>query len=198
MIYPQGSNTVVYGGNGLIEDLKAGTVVGPEMTYIDAPDHWWNAAIDQTPYAELADQANFGDPRELGVADNFAGETAYIGFALVRGGQSYYGWMEVQNPFFTASGAIVSWACANKPNMPIVAGAGLLMPVTPPRIVRPGNLRLNWQSEVGQAYQVQFKDQLDALSWSNSALTIIATATNISADISMNGTAGFYRVIQVP
>jgi hypothetical protein len=83
----------------------------------------------------------------------------------------------------------------------VVEGALLdfvVAPLAAPQIVRPGNLRLNWQSQAGQAYQVQFKDQLDALCWSNTDLTIIATATNAAADVPIVGTARFYRVIQVP
>jgi hypothetical protein len=43
---------------------------------------------------------------------------------------------------------------------------------------------------------VQFKEQLDSLFWTNLDLTIIATATNTSADVPMVGTARFYRVVQ--
>jgi hypothetical protein len=39
---------------------------------------------------------------------------------------------------------------------------------------------------------------VDAPSWINGDLAIIATATNTSADIPMTGPAGYYRVIQVP
>lgn len=197
-LYPQGDNTVVEAGNGLIAAFNPGDVVGPAPTSIDPSWRWWNAVIDQTGYAILADEANLDGPGELYVDDNFAGRTAYIGFVLVRGGQSYYGWMEVQNPLPVASGSIVAWAYSTQPNTPIVAGAGPLIPLSAPQIVRPGNLRLNWQSQVGQPYQVQFKNQVDAPSWSNLDLTIIATATNTSADIPMTGAAGFYRIIQIP
>jgi len=73
-----------------------------------------------------------------------------------------------------------------------------VVPLAPVQIVRPGNLRLTWQSYAGQAYEVQFKNRVDAPSWSSSDLAIIATATNTSADIPMTGAAAFYRVIQVP
>ena len=74
----------------------------------------------------------------------------------------------------------------------------VVVPLATPQIVRLGNLRLNWLSQAGQAYQVQLKNQVDAPSWSNLDLTIIATSTNTSADIPMTAAAGFYRVIQVP
>ncbi len=74
----------------------------------------------------------------------------------------------------------------------------VVAPLAPVQIVRPGNLRLCWQSQSGQAYQVQFKDQLNAPCWRNVNLTIIATATNTLADVPIVGAARFYRVIQVP
>jgi len=196
-LYPQGANSVVQAGNGLVAALNAGSVVGPNPASINPSFDWW--VTDQTGYVMLANEAN-GDVENqpLEVSDNFAGITAYIGFVLVCGGQNYYGWMEVENPLPVANGSIVAWAYATTPNTPMVAGAGPLMPLAAPQIVRPGNLRLTWQSYAGQAYQVQFKHQVDAPSWSNSDLTIIATATNTAADIPMTGAAAFYRVIQVP
>jgi hypothetical protein len=73
----------------------------------------------------------------------------------------------------------------------------ILAPLATPRIVRPENLRLDWQSQVGQAYQMQFRNQVDAPVWSNIDLTIIATSTNMTADVPIVGTARFYRVIHV-
>ena len=83
----------------------------------------------------------------------------------------------------------------------VVEGALLdfiVAPLAAPQIVRPGNLRLTWQSQVGQAYQVQFSEQLDAPGWCNASLTVIATTTNSAADVPIAGPARFYRVIQVP
>ena len=204
-LYPQGENSVVEAGNGLIAALNSGAVVGPNPASTDPTWHWWNAVIDQTDYAQLADEAFFpggpsdpGDPGEMYVWDNFQGSTAFLGFVLVYNGQNYYGWMEVENPLPMAYGFIVAWAYATTPNTPMVAGAGPLIPLAPVQIVRPGNLRLEWQSQVGQPYQVQFKDNLDAVSWSNLDLTIIATSTSTPADVPIVGTARFYRVIQVP
>ena len=193
-IYPQGENSVVV--DGLRAALNAGDVVGPDPTSIDTTWHWW--VMDETGCVMLADEDMFDGPGEIYVYDNVVGITAYIGFVLVRGGQNYYGWMEVQNPLPVSSGSIVAWAYATTPNTPMVAGAGPLMPLAPVQIVRPGNLRLTWQSYAGQAYQVQYKNQVDAPSWSNSDMAIIATATNTLVDVPMVGTARFYRVIQVP
>jgi hypothetical protein len=201
-LYPKASNTMVVVPlpppdiSSVVAALNPGDVVGPNASSINPAYQWWDATNDSTGSSTLADQIE--SDSQLYVVDNFAGQTAYIGFDIVRNGENYYGWMEVENPFEIAAGSIVGWAYATTPNTPIVAGAGLLVPLAPVEIVRPGNLRLRWQSQIGQAYLVQFKTQVDAPSWINGDLAIIATATNTSADIPMTGPAGYYRVIQVP
>jgi hypothetical protein len=138
-----------------------------------------------------------GDPG--GTVGNFTGlDSAYIGLQFQQGGQTYYGWANVGCPLVGFnSGWVYSYAYETTPNTPIVAGAGQPAPLAAPQIARPGNLRLNWQSVPGVPYQVQFKNQLDAPSWSNLDLTLIASSTNTLADVPIAGTAGFYRVIQV-
>jgi len=125
-------------------------------------------------------------------------ESAYIGLQFQQGGQTYYGWANVGCPVAGINlGWVYSYAYETTPNTPIVAGAGQPAPLAAPQIARPGNLRLKWQSQPGQPYQVQFKDQVDAPYWSNLDLTIIATSTNTLADVPIVGAARFYRVIQV-
>jgi hypothetical protein len=84
---------------------------------------------------------------------------------------------------------------------PEVVKAALLnyavMPIAAPQIVRPGNVRLNWQSDIGLAYLVQFKNQINDTSWTDTDITVIATSGNSIVDIPMAGASGFYRVIQV-
>jgi hypothetical protein len=206
-LYPQGSNNMVVapvpGGGPLdagffmVAALNPGDIVGPGIPLSGSGDQWFEATNSQVSYAQIGDQV--GIDNQIYTVGYFVGlPVAYIGFDLVKGGTNYYGWMEVQNPLPVVSGQIVQWAYATTPNTPIVAGAGLLVPVAPAQIVRPGNLRLKWQSQTGQAYQVQFKNQLDAFGWWNIGLTIIATATNTAADVPIVGASRFYRVIQVP
>jgi hypothetical protein len=205
--YPQGSNSMIVapipGGGPLdaglfmVAALDQGEVIGSATWPTASGDQWFDVTTSQVNYAQIGGQE--GIDGVIAATGYFVGlATGYIGFNLVKGGTNYYGWMEVQNPLPVVSGQIVQWAYATTPNAPIVAGAGLLVAVAPVQIVRPGNLRLQWQSEVGLAYQVQFKDQLDAPRWSNTDLAIIATATNTAVDVPIVGTARFYIVIQVP
>jgi hypothetical protein len=206
-LYPQGSNSMVVaptpGGGPLdagffmVAALSPGDVIGSGIPSSGSGDQWFEATNSQVDSAGIGGQV--GIDNQIYTVGYFVGlPVAYIGFDLVKGGTNYYGWMEVQNPLPVVSGQIVQWAYATTPNTPIVAGAGLLVPVAPAQIVRPGNLRLKWQSQTGQAYQVQFKNQLDAFGWWNIGLTIIATATNTAADVPIVGASRFYRVIQVP
>lgn len=207
LLYPQGSNSMVVApipGGGPLDDgyflvaaLNPGDVIGPDPSAIGRGDRWFDLATSPIEYSEIGDQVAID--HQIYTSSYFVGlATAYIGFEFRQNGANYYGWMQVQNPFPLVSGQIVSWAYSKNADAPIVAGAGLLVSLAPVRIIRPGNLRLNWQSQAGQAYQVQFKDQLDAPIWMNSDLIIIATSTNAEADLPIIGPARFYRVIQVP
>jgi hypothetical protein len=66
-----------------------------------------------------------------------------------------------------------------------------------PLIVRPGNLRLEWPTVVNKAYQVPYKNQLDAPVWSNFDIAIIATAANTAVDAPMSASTAFYRIVPV-
>jgi len=206
-LYPQGSNSMVVaptpGGGALdagffmVAALSPGDVIGPGIPASGSANQWFEATNSQINSAGIGSQV--GIDGQIYTVGYFVGvPVAYIGFDLVRNGANYYGWIEVQSPFPVIAGTIVEWAYSTTPNAPIVAGAGLLLPLAPVQIIRTGNLRLKWQSQTGQAYQVQFKEQLDAPGWSNLDLTLIATATITAADVPIVGTARFYRVIQVP
>jgi hypothetical protein len=206
LFYPLGSNNMIVApipdagpldaGYTLVAALNQGDVIGSNPSAIQSGDQWFDVTTSPTVYSQIGDEV--GIDGQIYTVGYFVGRAvAYIGIEIVQNGSTYYGWMEVQNPFPMVGGEIVQWAYSTVPNAPIVAGAGLLVAVAPVQIVRPGNLRLNWQSQDGQAYQVQFKDQLDAPCWRNTDLTVIATATNSAADVPIVGAARFYRVIQV-
>lgn len=106
----------------------------------------------------------------------------------------HYGWIH-----FTLQGSplLVDWAYETRPNTAIVAGAKpVAVPQASPEIIRPGYLRLRWQSGVGKAYQAQFKESLGATLWSNLDFVIIATATNSAVDVPVVGALRFYRVVE--
>jgi hypothetical protein len=75
-------------------------------------------------------------------------EQGYIGLQFQQNGQTYYGWVSAGAPYIGINGGwIYNYAYSTIPNAPIIAGAGLLAPLAPARIVRPGNLRLTWPSQ---------------------------------------------------
>jgi hypothetical protein len=58
-------------------------------------------------------------------------------------------------------------------------------------------VRLDWPSTVGNTFQVQYKEQLDATSWSNMDFAMTATGTNMTINLPMKSGACFYRVVQI-
>ena len=117
----------------------------------------------------------------------------FLGIRLVRQDGLHYGWIHAA---LQSAPTILDWAYEAQPDTAIAAGAVPLAALRTPQVVRQGNLRLEWQSEIGAAYQVQFKGDLGALSWTNIGFTIIATANTAAVDAPLSQTTGFYRVVQ--
>lgn len=119
---------------------------------------------------------------------------------------SHYGWIRVRLPS-SESGAegfpieiapvVVEWAYETRPNTAIIAGAKPVgLPLASPEIARPGYLRLRWPSEIGKAYQVQWKANLAAPLWMNLDFVAIGATTNSAVDIPTVGTTKFFRVVE--
>jgi hypothetical protein len=66
----------------------------------------------------------------------------------------------------------------------------------PPRIVRPGYIRLEWDSVIGKGYELQSKE-FWWWYWIESGVLINATATNTVVDIPLTGTAQFFRLMRM-
>lgn len=118
----------------------------------------------------------------------------------------HYGWIQVRLPG-TETGpegfpiefapVVVDWAYETRPNTAIIAGRKpVVAPQTAPTIVRPGQLRLHWRVEPGKAYQVQMKESLHAVLWTNLDFVVVATTTNAAVDVPMGGAAKFFRVVE--
>ena len=137
---------------------------------------------------------------DYGYGGQFINQIGYVGVEFYAADGLHYGALDVGGE---AYGSVVGWLYGYGynpvPNQPFDLSLvpPVPAPLAAPQIVRPGNLRLNWESVPGQGYQVQFKNQMDAPCWSNFDLTIIATDTSTLVDIPMVGAAGFYQVIQV-
>jgi hypothetical protein len=138
-------------------------------------------------------------------AGNFIGLTdGYIGFDLVRGGSNYYGWMEVSSPNDSGlagdagmSGTIIDWAYQTTPDTSILAGQATCTPIKISPVSHSSYVRLDWPSAAGNTFQVQYKEQLDATSWSNMDFAMTATGTNTTINLPMKSAACFYRVVQI-
>jgi hypothetical protein len=98
------------------------------------------------------------------------------------------------------SGPVVNieeWAFETRPNTPILAGA---IPVPESVAValgaRVGNIRVAWSSQVGAAYQIQYKDSLSAAIWETINVQIVATATTAAAELTAGGANRFFRIVR--
>jgi hypothetical protein len=119
-------------------------------------------------------------------------------------GNLFPGTIALQPPtgseIYFVSGPIVNieeWAIETRPNTPIATGA---VP-TPATLnvtmgARPGNIRVAWESQLGAAYQVQFKDTVAAATWETVSLQIVATSNTAAADLPVAGNNRFFRIVR--
>jgi hypothetical protein len=198
--YPTSACTATYA----ITALSTNTVlcqgfnaaIEPVGTYIG------NAAPDGTGWTNLGGvlATSYISPR-FGVSAwggplAAAGE-GYLGFAFMGRDGLHYGWAHAWSQS-EGPPMILDWAYESQPGTAIVAGAVPTALTAAPQIVRPGKLRLTWESQKGAAYQVQFKGDLGAPTWTNLDVIVIGTATNAVVDVPLGGaSAGFYRVTLV-
>ena len=130
----------------------------------------------------------------------------YLGIRFHAANGLHYGWIHARLPNqnlgtnsfpFEFSPVILDWAYETRVDTAIVAGAKPIVALqASPEIIRPGYLRLNWQTEIGKTYQVQSKENLVAPFWTNLDFIIVATATNAMTDIPITSEAKFYRIVE--
>lgn len=130
----------------------------------------------------------------------------YLGVRFSLQDSLHYGWIRVRLPSSETgiegfpiefAPVVVEWAFETRPNTSIVAGAKpTTVPLAAAEVVRPGQLRLNWQSAISKAYQVQAKTSLTTPVWTNLDFVVIGTTTNAAVDVPIVGTAKFFRVVE--
>ena len=130
----------------------------------------------------------------------------YLGVRFYAADGLHYGWIQAGLPIqnmgtigfvLVSSPVILDWAYETRVDAAIVAGAKPIVALqASPEIIRPGYLRLNWQTEIGKTYQVQSKENLVVLFWTNLDFIIVATTTNAMTDIPISGEAKFYRIVE--
>ncbi|HEY1170306.1 MAG TPA: hypothetical protein VGH19_02945 [Verrucomicrobiae bacterium] len=128
----------------------------------------------------------------------------YLGVQFHSSSGRHYGWVRVRLPLPAQSPAeielspvILDWAYETQPDTAIKAGAMPVAAITVPKIVRPEKLRIDWATEIGMTYQVQFKEKLEAPGWKNLDISIVATGTNAIVDVPIKGAVGFYQAVKV-
>ena len=119
--------------------------------------------------------------------------SGFLAVRLIEPDGIHYGWIRAT---LQDTPVIIDWACETEPNTAIVAGAVPAVALQAPKIIRPGNLRLLWDSTPGTAYQIQFAPDLQTLAWSNLELSVVATGDTAAVDVPLTGASGFYRVLQ--
>ena len=115
----------------------------------------------------------------------------YLGVRFSSADGMHYGWVHVRQT------VVINWAYETRPDVPIRAGARPVpVPLASPEAVRPGYLRLKAATEIGKAYQVQVRGDLNAFPWTNLNFVIPATTTNMMVDLPMTAAAQFFRVVE--
>ncbi len=128
----------------------------------------------------------------------FTCQNAYMGVEFEIDGELHYAWVRVDCSLGGINGGrVTEYAYETRPGAPIKAGAKpVVAPMAAPEVARADYLRLKWPSEVGKAYQVQTKARMDALRWTNLDFVVPATSTETMVDLPVEGTAGFFRVVE--
>ena len=112
-----------------------------------------------------------------------------VRFSSVDG--MHYGWVHVRQT------VVINWAYETRLGVPIRTGASLVsVPLASAEAVRPGYLRLKAATEIGKAYQVQVREDLNAFPWKNLNFVIPATTTNMMVDLPMTAATQFFRVLE--
>ncbi len=164
--------------------LSAGDWVGPDTS---SNDVWWGGGT--VPLLTWWWSPRDGTSGSRGPLAAL-GE-GYLGVRFSGAGGMHYGWVHVRETI------VMDWAYETRLGVPIRAGAKPVpVPLASPEVVRPSYLRLRAATEIGKAYQVQIKGQLDAFPWSNLNFVIPATTTNVMVDLPMTAPSQFFRVVE--
>ena len=124
---------------------------------------------------------------------------AFLGVRFLSNGVPHYGWVRfvLSDSNSAAFPVIADWGYESRTNTAIRAGAKpVSVPQASPEIRRSSYIRLRWQPEIGNAYQIQSKDNLVEPFWVNLDFAVVGTTTNAAVDIPITGEAKFFRVVE--
>jgi hypothetical protein len=125
------------------------------------------------------------------------GKDAYAGVKFYAGGQRYYGWIHIRHEVLESALTVVDWAYSTQPNAPILAGAIGEVTMEPPKVRRPGYLRLQWPSTEGFTYQIQVKNSMADSGWTSLDFLLPGTGTNTLVDVRIGASERYYRVLKL-
>ncbi|MCD6049945.1 MAG: hypothetical protein K0Q55_1348 [Verrucomicrobia bacterium] len=190
---PMGTNSFMCNGSSLTV-VPAGTTISDTTVSNATWKNFSSATLATYQFSPKYGTSAWGGPLN-------AAREGYFGVRFSTSAGVHYGWVHARMPepgtnTFSFSPVILDWAYETRPDTVIVAGAMPVAAVTAPQIVRPERLRLNWRSQVGKSYQIQFKERLDAPGWTNLDINVVATGTNSIVDISIKSTMGFYQAVR--
>ena len=108
------------GVNAFVVPLNNGDIISANPSSLDPVLRWYDPQID-TPGALLGGQAVFDG--QLVYSGYWSGVDGFVGLRFLIGGETHYGWMEINNYSGIAAGQLLGWAYETRPDTPIAAGA---------------------------------------------------------------------------
>jgi hypothetical protein len=104
-----------------VAPLNPGQTVSANPSSLDPTYRWYDPATDTSGLAFLGAQAVFDG--QLFYSGYWSGRDAFVGLRFQYGGETHYGWMEINNYVGVAAGQVLGWAYETRPDTPIFAGA---------------------------------------------------------------------------
>jgi hypothetical protein len=101
--------------------LNGGDSISANPSSLDPVLAWYDPQLDTSGLALLGGQAVFDG--QLVYSGYWSGVDGFVGLRFLIGGETHYGWMEINNYSGVAAGQLLGWAYDTRPDMPILAGA---------------------------------------------------------------------------
>jgi hypothetical protein len=194
-LFSAGTNEMVVQEFGL-SPLIEGTLIGfqPEQ------GKWVNSNTSQSGLISKISLYTPPDPPPDYVwytAGLWFGKDAYAGVKFYAGGQPYNGWIHIRHEVLESALTVVDWAYSTQPNVPILASAIGEVTIEPPKVQRPGYLRLQWSTIEGFTYQIQVKSSLAESGWTPLDFLLPGIGTNTLVDVPIGASERYYRVLKL-
>ena len=101
--------------------LNRGDSISANPSSLNPVLAWYDPHLDTSGLALLGGQAVFDG--QLVYSGYWSGVDGFVGLRFLIGGETHYGWMEINNYSGVAAGQLLGWAYETRPDTPILAGA---------------------------------------------------------------------------